>query len=77
MLDGRSEIAEQSMAIELVLAAVLLSTVASLRIGQRGGILGAVAVPALILIIAASAWIFERPLGLLLFQRNLERGLEN
>src|ERR1700691_478588 len=33
--------------------------------------------PVLILIAVASAWIFKRPLGLLLFQRNLDRALQS
>jgi ribonuclease Z len=38
---------------------------------------GAVVVPVLVLAIAACLWIFQRPLGLLLMQRNLDRTLQN
>ncbi len=76
-LDGRSGTGEQSMLIEIALAVVLLLTILRLRNGRKGGVAVAVAVPVLILIAVASAWIFQRPLGLLLFQRNLDRALQN
>ena len=77
MLDGRSAIGEQAMLIEIVLLAVLIVTMISLRQGRKASIAGALAVPALILILAACAWIFQRPLGLRLFQRNLDRALQS
>jgi ribonuclease Z len=77
ILDGSSVTGEQSMLIEIVLAVVLLLTILSLRKGQKGGIAGAVALPILILIAVTCAWTFQRPLGLLLFQRNLDRALQN
>jgi hypothetical protein len=77
ILDGRSTIGPQSMLIEIALAAVLVITIVSLREGRKGGIAGAVAVPGLVLILVACAWIFQRPLGMLLVQRNLDRGLQN
>jgi len=77
MLDGRSGTGAQSMLIEVLLDVVLVSTIISLRQGRKGGIAGAVAVPVLVLIAVAGAWIFQRPLGLLLFQRTLDRGLQN
>lgn len=77
MRDGRSAGAIQSMTIEIALAAVLLFTIASLGKGRSGGIMGAIAVPLLVLMVAASAWIFERPLGMLLFKRNVAQGFEN
>jgi ribonuclease Z len=76
VLDGRSAIGQQSMLIEIALAAVLVITIVSLRQGRKAGIVGAVAVPALLLIVVACAWIFERPLGMLLAQRNLDRALQ-
>jgi ribonuclease Z len=77
LLDGRSATGEQSMLIEIVLAVVLLLTILNLRKDRRGGVAGFVAMPMLILIAVACAWIFQRPLGLLLFQRNLDRALQN
>jgi len=77
MLDGRSSTGEQSVLIEIALAAVLLLTIVSLRKGRNGSTTGAVAVPMLILIAVACAWIFQRPLGLLLFQRTVDRALQN
>jgi ribonuclease Z len=77
MLDGRSATGVQSMLVEIVLAAILVSTIVNLRQGRKGGLLSAVAVPALVLIAVACAWIFQRPLGLRLAQRNLERGIDN
>jgi len=81
VLDGPSVTGEQSMLIEIALAVVLLLTILRVRSGRKGGATWttavAVAVPMLILIAVVCAWIFERPLGLLLFQRNLDRALQN
>jgi len=77
MLDGRSAVGLQSMLIEIGLAAVLVFTIVSLRKGRKGGTAAAVALPVLILILMACAWIFQRPLGLLLMQRNLDRALQS
>ena len=77
MLDGRSAMGEQSMLIEIALLAVLVFTIFSLRQGSKGGVVAAVAVPVLVLMIAAGAWVFERPLGLFLVQRNLDLALQS
>jgi ribonuclease Z len=77
MLDGPSATGEQSMLIEIVLAAVLLLTILRLWQSRKTGLAAAVAVPILILIAVACAWIFQRPLGLLLFQRTLNSALQN
>ncbi len=77
MLDGRSATGEQPMLIEIAMLAVLVITIFSLLQGKKAGMAGAIAVPMLILIIMACAWIFQRPLGVLLLRRNLDRALQN
>ena len=77
MLDGRSTPAIQAMLIEILMLAVLIATILSLRRGKRGSAIAAIAIPALILLVAAGAWIFQRPIGLRLVQRNLDRALDN
>ena len=77
MLDGGSAVGEQSMLIEIALLAVLVVTMVSLRSGRKTGVVGALAVPVLILLAAACSWIFQRPLGLFLFQRNVDRSIQN
>ena len=77
MFDGRSATGEQSMLIEIALLAILVITIVSLRSGRKTGVVGALAVPVLILMAVACAWIFQRPLGLLLFQRNVDRSIQS
>lgn len=76
MLDGRSPAALQAMLIEIGMLAILIFTISSLRSGKRGSFAAALLVPALILIVATAAWLFQRPIGLRLAQRALDRGLE-
>jgi ribonuclease Z len=75
-LDGRSTAAIQAMLIEIAMLAILVFTILSLRRGKRGSTIAALAIPALILIVAAGAWILQRPIGLRMLQRNLDRGLQ-
>ena len=77
MLDGGSAVGDQSMLIEIAMLAILVVTMASLRSGRKTGVVGALAVPVLILLAAACLWIFQRPLGLFLFQRNVDRSIQN
>ena len=78
MLDGRSlPHGEQAMLIEIAMLAILVVTIFSLRAGKRMSIAGAVAVPVLVLIALACAWIFQRPLGLFIFERNVSRSLQS
>jgi ribonuclease Z len=77
ILDGRSAAGEESMLIEIGLLAILTVTIVSLGSGRKTGVVGALAVPVLVLMAVACAWIFQRPLGLLLFQRNFNRGVQS
>ncbi len=77
MLDGRSAIGVQSILIEIAMEAFLVFAIVSLRQGRNGSIASTIAAPVLILIAVACAWIFQRQLGLLLFQRILDRGIQN
>ncbi len=77
ILDGRSGTGEQTMLIEIALLAILVVTIFSLRAGKKMSTAGVVAVPVLVLIAVACAWIFERPLGLFIFERNLNRSLQS
>jgi ribonuclease Z len=77
MLDGRSATGEQAMLIEIAMLAILVITMFSLRQGKKGGMAGALALPVLVLMIIFCAWIFQRPLGLRLLQRNMDRALRN
>ncbi len=77
MFDGRSTTGLQSMAIEFLIAVVLCLTIASVANGRSSGTLGKIAIPALILLIAAAAWIFQRPIALAIMQRNIERAMQN
>ncbi len=77
ILAGRSAAALQAMLIEIAMLAILIFTILSLRRGKRGSSIAASAIPALILLLAAGAWIFQRPIGLRMVQRNLDSALAN
>ncbi len=77
MLDGRSATGPQSMMIEIVMAAIFVMTIVSLQSGKRSGLAGAIVIPIVVLIAAVCAWVFERPIGMAILQRNLDRGLAN
>lgn len=77
MLDGRSATGLQAMLFEILFVAILIATILTLRQPKRAGVSKIIAIPALILAIAACAWIFQRPLGIRLAERTVDRGIQN
>ena len=71
--DGRSGNGGQSMAVEIVIAIILVFTIASLRQGkaQGRGLGFAVTAGALVLIIGGGAVVFQRQLGMAMARRAL------
>lgn len=74
MLDGRSSEAVQALLLELVLIAILLLAIASLRRVQSGTWL---VFPVLLLIMLIAAFHYQRPIGLILTKQLVERALQN
>lgn len=77
MADGRSQMAIQSLAVEVVLALILALAAVSLSSGKRGSAIVRVAVPALVPLIAFCAWAFQARIGIALQRRNLDRAFAN
>jgi ribonuclease Z len=78
ILDGWSSTGVQFLVLEVILAAILLATIFSLRRGPAGFSAGfAIAISALLLMALASAWLFQRQLGLMLTKRNLDHAFQN
>jgi ribonuclease Z len=75
ILDGRSAGAIRAVSVELVLALVLILTIASLRKGRQtgSGFSLAVGVSAVVLILLGCAFLFQRQLGLMMIGPNIDR----
>ena len=75
--DGSSPDALRSLGVELVVGALLVLTIASLR-KSRPVRLGAVlAIPVIALAVLGGAFVFQRPLGLSLMKRFVDQGMAN
>jgi len=77
ILDGRSSEGVRAILLELVLIAVLLLTIASLRGKRAAGFGYWVAVPAVVLIIFGLAYHYQRKIGLMLTKQLGERSMQN
>lgn len=77
MADGRSAVGVQSLVVEVVIAAVLFAAMWSLNTRRAAGLGGALGVPVLLLLLAAGAWVFQRPIGIAMARRNLDHALQN
>jgi ribonuclease Z len=77
MLDGSSPIGARSLLIEVILGAILLAAALVLQKPKRSGRRLSVVLPTIFLILIACAWIFQRPIGLQITKRNIERGMQN
>lgn len=77
ILDGRSAVAGQSLAIELIMLAAILAAIASLRRGKAGGSgFGfAAGIAALLLVVLGAAFVFQRQIGMMMFKRMIDRNM--
>jgi ribonuclease Z len=79
IFDGRSPEAMRATAVELVLAVILLSTIASLRKGRTSGsgFRLAVGLSTLVLVLLGSAFGFQRQFGLMMIGPTMDRSNQN
>jgi ribonuclease Z len=75
LLDGHSREAVRFMALEVVLATILLLTMASLP--RPNGLLFFTAIPVLLLGLLGAAFLFQRPLGMMLTRLYVDRNFQN
>ena len=75
LFDGYSSASAQLLGVEIVMIAVLLAAIASLRRSQIGSVAIRwwLTIPAFFFLIAGLAYWFERPIGLLITKRTVER----
>lgn len=78
MLDGYSIDSARTLTLELVMLAILLLAIRSLRSGPVGfSSRVSIAVGALVLIVLGSALLFQRQIGMRIIQSNVERTFQN
>lgn len=79
LMDGRSTESVRTVVLELVLIAVLLLTMASLRRSQPAGFGFRlwVAIPVLLLATLAAAFLFQRQIGMSMTKQIVERAFQN
>jgi ribonuclease Z len=75
LLDGYSRPAAQALALELLFATILLLTLTS--VPQPFVFRISVAIPALLMILLGAAFLFQRPLGMILTRRYVEQAFQN